>query len=79
MAKDASKIILSSNEVSPTQYNLKQNSAHSGDTAEHSPYDYVKGEIELEFVLLNQQQATSYFQGVLVGGPTPLVFQLEQA
>jgi len=40
---------------------------------------YEPSEIELQFLLMSYQEGFRYFQGVLVHGATPIVFQVEQA
>ena len=41
-------------------------------------YD-LHNEIELQFLLLNYREGFRYYQGVLVPGAQPIVFQVEQA
>ena len=57
----------------------------SVDTAEqdgknpNSVFDFEKQDVKLHFLLLKEKEANRYFQGVLVGGAQPLIFQVEQA
>jgi hypothetical protein len=39
--------------------------------------DFAKAEIEMHFLLVNEKEAARYFQGVLVGGKHPLIYQIE--
>ena len=40
---------------------------------------FERSDVELQFLLLAEKEGSRFFQGVLVGGAKPLIFQVEQA
>ena len=73
-----------SNAATPTQQRLnaalanKVKQQQQKDAANEIPYE-PSPDIELSFVILKYREGFRYFQGVLIPGKNPIIFQVEQA